>query len=124
MDRPGAPATTRTAPTLVESLSPHGRLADQLDERESRLGWRTHQVCEIACWRGYVAWQFYVEALSPLGESFSSPFFRARGKGSPEQTDAALRAHAVLVDKLMAAGWEPDGYGQDWFAERFQRANA
>ena len=78
-------------------------------------------MCEIASWRGYVKWQFYVKSQSPL-EVFSSPYFRARGNGAPERTDAALRAHAPLVEKLIAAGWEQDGRGEHWYSERFRRA--
>jgi hypothetical protein len=111
--------------TLVETLSPQARLADQLEEVESETELETHQVCEIACWRGYVTWQFYVELESEREASLSSPYFRAPGKGGvPEQTETALLAHAALVEKLVAAGWEPEGYGEDWFSERFQRANA
>jgi hypothetical protein len=111
----------RTATTLIETLSPQARLADHLEEREVGAETETHQVCEIACWRGYVTWRFYVDSQSPLEPPLGSPYFRAPGRVAPEQTDVALHAHAVLVDKLVAAGWEPEGYGEDWFAERFQR---
>lgn len=114
---------TRAA-TIVETLSPQARLADRLEESGSDAELETHQVCEIACWRGYVTWQFYVESESQRDASFVSPFFRAPGKGLPEQTDDALHAHAVLVEALVAAGWEPEGYGEEWFSERFQRPNA
>ena len=80
----------------------------------------THQVCEIACWHGYVKWQFYVGSERPE-VALVSPYFRAPGKGVPAQTDAALHAHAVLVEALVDAGWEPEGYGEEWFSERFQR---
>ena len=111
------------AATIVETLSPQARLADRLEETESAEG-ATHKVCEIACWRGYVTWQFYVDSESQRDASLVSPYFRAPGKGVPEQTDDALRAHAVLVEALVAAGWEPEGYGEEWFSEQFQRSNA
>ena len=125
----------RVGPTLIETLSPQARLADQLEEKTSDVAPETHEACEIACWRGYVKWQFYVESKSPLDPSLSSAYpslstpypslssqyFRARGKGAPEQSDNALRAHAVLVEKLIASGWEPEGYGENWFSARFQR---
>jgi hypothetical protein len=95
--------------------------SDQLARRESTIDHQTIDVCEIECWRGYVKWQFHVKSPSPLEASFSSPYFRAVGGMAPEQTDAALRAHGALVEKLTAAGWERDGRGEDWFAERFQR---
>jgi hypothetical protein len=109
--RPRSGAAT-SGTTLIETLSPQARLADKLE---------THQVCEIACWRGYVTWQFYVESDSPDEPRLVSPYFRAPGKGVPEQTDVALNARAVLVGALVAAGWEPDGYGEEWYSERFQR---
>jgi hypothetical protein len=112
------------ARTLVETLSPQARLAERIEQTESEAELETHQVCEIACWRGYVTWQFYVEAESPDEAPLVSPYFRAPGKGAPEQTDVALHAHSVLVETLVAAGWEPEGYGEEWFSERFQRANA
>ena len=80
----------------------------------------TYELCEIACWRGYLTWQFFVE--SPLESSLASPYFRAPGKGVPEQTETSLAARAVLVEMLAAAGWEPEGDGEEWYAERFQRA--
>jgi hypothetical protein len=109
------------ATTLVESLSPQARLAEWQEEAESGAEVETHQVCEIACWRGYITWQFYVESESAQVAKLVSPFFRAPGKGVPEQTDVALHAHAVLVEELVAGGWEPEGYGEEWFSERFQR---
>ena len=118
----GRTATPGT--TLVETLSPQARLADQLEEGETGAELETHQTCEIACWRGYVTWQFYVESESPHDVSLASPYFRAPGKGAPEQSAVALQAHAVLVEALVEAGWEPEGYGEEWFSERFQRPNA
>lgn len=124
VNRPWTVVATRTSPTLIESLSPQARLADQLEDRASDVETEIYQVCEIACWRGYVKWRFYVESESPLDQSFVSPYFRARGERAPEQSDDALRAHAVLVETLVASGWEPEGYGEDWFSERFQRRRA
>lgn len=110
--------------TLIETLSPRARLADPLYAEGIETDHATHEVCEIACWRGYVTWQFYVESESPNEARLVSPYFRAPGKGVPEQTDVALNAHAVLVEKLVTAGWEPEGYGEEWFSERFQRPSA
>jgi hypothetical protein len=115
---------TGAATTLIETLSPQARLAERLEDTESEAELETHQVCEIACWRGYFTWQFYVESESPHEAPLVSPYFRAPGKGVPEQSDVALHSHAVLVEALIAAGWEPEGYGEAWFSERFQRANA
>jgi hypothetical protein len=115
---------TRAATTLIETLSPQARLAERVQEVDGRAKLETHQVCEIACWRGYVKWQFYVESEPPDVAPLVSPYFRAPGKGIPEQTDSALHAHAVLVESLLEAGWEPEGYGEEWFSERFQRPSA
>jgi hypothetical protein len=117
--RPAARVEPRSAAALIETLSPQARLADRLEGDDVD---ETHEMCEIACWRGYVTWQFFVE--SPFEPSLASPYFRAPGKGVPEQTETSLAAHAALVELLVAAGWEPEGYGEDWFAERFQRASA
>ena len=114
--RPAARVEPRSAAALIETLSPQARLADRLDGADED---ETHEMCEIGCWRGYVTWQFFVE--SPLEPSLASPYFRAPGKGVPEQTETSLAAHAALVEMLVAAGWEPEGYGEEWFAERFQR---
>ncbi len=122
-DRPGALTAMRATSALIETLTPQGWRADQFEGQVIDVVPETHHVCEIACWRGYFAWQFYVEPESPLGESFASPYFRAPGRQVPEQSDAALSAHAVLVEKLVASDWEPEGYGEEWFAERFQRAS-
>ena len=112
------------AATIVETLSPQARLAERLEEPASDAEGETHQVCEIACWRGYVTWQFYVESESPHDVSLASPYFRAPGKGAPKQSDVALQTHAMLVEALVEAGWEPEGYGEEWFSERFQRPSA
>jgi hypothetical protein len=117
--RPAARMEPRSAAALIETLSPQARLADRLEGADQD---ETHEMCEIGCWRGYVTWRFFVE--SPLGPSLASPYFRAPGKGVPEQTEASLAAHAALVEMLVAAGWEPEGYGEEWFAERFQRPSA
>ena len=82
-------------------------------------------MCEIACWRGYVTWQFFVESES-LQERAARPH-RTSVRPAREHRSrprASLAAHAALVEKLVAAGWEPEGYGEEWFAESFQRAGS
>jgi hypothetical protein len=110
-------------PTLIDVLSSQARLSGRLDEEQDESDAET-QLCEIECWRGYVTWQFYAGSGSPDEAPLVSPYFRAPGKGAPERTDIAVQAHAVLVEALVAAGWEPEGYGEEWFSERFQRASA
>lgn len=116
--RPAPRVEPRSTASLIETLSPQARLADLLDGDE------THDVCEIACWRGYVTWQFIVESESLHEGPLTSPYFRAPGKRAPQQTERSLAAHAALVEQLVAAGWERGGYGEEWFAESFQRASA
>lgn len=106
-------------PSLVEVLSPHARLREpEQDDAETRV-----EACEIAWWRGYVKSQFYIQADSSFDEMFESPFFRARARGgeAPVQAGPAAEAHQALVDDLTAAGWEPEGRGEQWFSERFRR---
>jgi hypothetical protein len=116
---PAARVEPLSAAALIETLSPQARLDDRVEgggEHEA------YEMCEIACWRGYLTWQFFVE--SPLEPSLASPYFRAPGKRMPEQTEMSLAARAALVEMLVAAGWEPEGIGDEWFAARFQRARA
>jgi hypothetical protein len=116
-------ASTRTTPTLIETLSPQARLADQREEKGVDSTSEAHEVCEIACWRGYVTWQFYAVLEYPVATSVCSPYFRAPGKGAPMPTAAALRAHELLAEKLLSTGWEPRGCGEDWFATRYERTS-
>lgn len=80
--------------------------------------------CEIGCWPGLGFWQFHVVSQGRIVDSPLSPPFGAPGHGAPEQTDAAVLAHEVLVGKLIDAGWEQDGRGRAWFATRFRRVSA
>jgi hypothetical protein len=41
--------------------------------------------------------------------------------GPPSRTEEASRAHAILYDRLVLSGWEPDGQGPAWYAHRFRR---
>ena len=105
--------------SLVEVLSPHTRLHEaEQDEAETRA----EETCEIVWWRGYVKSQFYVQSDSPLDEVLMSRLFRFRGSEEPEQEGAAADAHRALVEGLKAAGWVPDGRGEQWFSERFRRS--
>jgi hypothetical protein len=109
----------RRESTLIDDLLAQARLADELERTQVHS--EPLQVYEVAVWRGYFTWQFYVASQETFEASHSSPYFRARGREAPEPTDAALRTQAALVEQLTAAGWEPDGRGEHWFSERFRR---
>jgi hypothetical protein len=117
LDLPEPLTERRPESTLIDDLLAQARVADELERTQVHS--EPLQVCEIAVWRGYLTWQFYVTSQSPLGASYSATSFRARGHAAPEQTDAALRSHAALVEQLIAAGWKPDGRGEHWFSDRF-----
>ena len=110
--------------SLVEVLSPHPRLHEaEQDEAETETRQTgAEEACEIVWWRGYVKSQFYVQSDSPLDEVLTSRLFRFRGSEEPEQEGAAADAHRALVEELRAAGWVPDGRGEQWFSERFRRS--
>lgn len=82
-------------------------------------------VCEIGWWRGYVKSEFYAAALTVDGSEYEvgrSPQFRwRRTEAPPSDHERARAAHAALVDRLAATGWEPVGGGVPWFAQRFRR---
>ncbi|HWN21359.1 MAG TPA: hypothetical protein VNP93_05265 [Gaiellaceae bacterium] len=105
--------------SLVEVLSPHTRLHKP---EQDEAGRPAEETCEIAWWRGYVKSQFYVQSNAPLDQVLASRLFRFRGSEEPEQTGAAAEAHRALVEELRAAGWVPDGRGEQWFSERFRRS--
>lgn len=39
----------------------------------------------------------------------------------PTRTPQTSRAHAILYDRLVAAGWEPYGRGGSWYSHQFRR---
>jgi hypothetical protein len=80
--------------------------------------------CEIGWSRGYFKSDFYVAAPEPEGgvsEVARSPAFRWTAAGEPPQDEAIAAAHAALVEKLVAMGWEEVGAGESWYARRYQR---
>ena len=81
-------------------------------------------LCQIGWWRGYVKSEFYAEAVRPEGDRYeagTSPRFRWWRSDPPEQTKSIVAAHEALVQKLLRAGWEPDGQGFEWYELRFRR---
>jgi hypothetical protein len=84
-----------------------------------------HEVCYVTLWRGYAKACFYAlldtdGAQEELAVA-ESPLFRFRGNGALEKTEAIEAAHRMVVESLLAAGWEQDGPANPWYADRFRR---
>lgn len=80
------------------------------------------ELCEIACWRGYLKADFYARRLGQNGEELArSRMFRWRRDGPPPREGKFLAAHEGLAAKLRDAGWEPVGEPHPWYAQRFRR---
>jgi cellulose synthase (UDP-forming) len=47
-----------------------------------------------------------------------------RRREAPSRDRETSRAHALLYDRLVLQGWEPDGRGGSWYAHRFRHADA
>ncbi len=56
-------------------------------------------------------------AVGPLLTSPGS----AEHDAPPSRTPETSRAHAILYDRLVSAGWEPYGRGGSWYNHRFRR---
>jgi hypothetical protein len=80
--------------------------------------------CEILLWRGYRKATFYARIFSDDGEPLAlaqSSEFRARGNGTPEQTEEAVAAYQELRARLEQWGWQHVGSGRAWFDDVFTR---
>jgi hypothetical protein len=78
--------------------------------------------CEILFWRGYRKATFYARIFSDDGEPLAlaqSPSFRARGNGTPEESDEAVAAYQALRAQLEQWGWRHVGSGRAWFGDVF-----
>jgi hypothetical protein len=81
-------------------------------------------ICRIGWWRGYVKSDFYAEAVGPNRHRSivaRSRMFRWRRADRPPASGDALDAHNELVDRLVAAGWTPEGRGGAWYEYAFLR---
>jgi len=83
-----------------------------------------YEVCEIDYWRGYLKCDFVARSVAADGveEVARSPLFRWFRNIPPPRDGKALAAHTVLVQRLIDAGWEPEGASGPWYAQRFRRA--
>jgi hypothetical protein len=80
--------------------------------------------CEIEWWRGYVMSDFFAFALRPGGTTTvlaRSQSFRWRPTNPPPHEGPAAEAHAALVERLGAEGWESMGTGDAWYRTRLRR---
>jgi hypothetical protein len=80
--------------------------------------------CEIEWWRGYVVSDFYAFALRPGGTTTvltRSSSFPWRRTDPPPADGPAAEAHAVLVERLSAQGWESVGTGGAWYRTQMRR---
>ena len=84
-------------------------------------GW---EECEIDWWRGYFKADFYALALRPGGERYvaaRSPTFPWWRSEPPLEEGLGAEAHARLVARLVADGWEPVAGGLAWYKTRLRR---
>jgi hypothetical protein len=79
------------------------------------------ELCEIACWRGYLKADFYARRVGSDDEIARSPMFRWRGDDPPPREGKFLAAHEQLVSRLVNNGWQALGDARPWYAQRFRR---
>ena len=134
---PAAPSTQGEVPLpIVIALATSSPLPEQsqppppppspvpaeVDGGETSNGrWKT---CEIVWWRGYWKSNFYAQAVTPEGFAYDvarSRPFSWRGSEEPPKIGEIASAHSVLVEKLLANGWEETGNGTSWYARRYRR---
>jgi hypothetical protein len=75
-------------------------------------------------WHGYTTSDFYALAMRPDGEIYvaaRSPSFRWMRSEPPPEAGGAAKAHAALLERLAAEGWEPTTRGPVWYMTRFHR---
>jgi hypothetical protein len=127
---PSAPArheALRRGASSSETLAPAARASRRPlpsgSEREHPTD-DAFDICRIGWWRGYVKSDFYAEAVGPNGHRSivaRSRMFRWRSADRPPASGDALDAHNELVDRLVAAGWTPEGRGGAWYEYAFLR---
>jgi hypothetical protein len=103
-----------SAPPAEETVTPEPDAATDQD-----------LTCEIVFWRGYREATFYARIFSDDGEPLAvaqSPSFRARGNGTPEETDEAIAAYQALREQLELTGWDRVADGDAWFGGVYGRS--
>lgn len=125
------PTATLSAPQPIpppQALRPLNRGGHVEANRPTRrmAGTRVRaEECEIECWQGYLRSDFYAFSLRPTGGTTvvaRSPSFRWRSSDPPPAEGAAAEAHAALVARLSAEGWESVGTrAASWYRTRLRR---
>jgi hypothetical protein len=103
------------SPQRVESRRP----ADRIRGAHVRAG-----ECEIEWRRGHLRSDFYAFALRPGGTTTvvaRSPSFPWQRSDPPPSEGPAAAAHAALVARLDAEGWELVSSGDPWYRIRLRR---
>jgi hypothetical protein len=80
--------------------------------------------CEIEWRRGHLRSDFYAFALRPGGTTTvvaRSPSFPWQSGDPPPSEGPAAAAHAALVERLAAEGWELVSSGDAWYRIRLRR---
>jgi hypothetical protein len=123
---PAKPPRQRTklssSPQRVASSAPP---AEETVTPEPDAGTDQDLTCEIVFWRGYREATFYARIFSDDGEPLAvaqSPAFRARGNGTPEETDEAIAAYQALREQLELTGWDRVADGDAWFGGVYGRS--
>lgn len=120
---PAPPPTVRATPIPEPVEEPIARKPEPEVEQPEPIPLED-LTCEILFWRGYRKATFYARIFSVDGEPLAlaqSSEFRARGNGTPEQTEEAVAAYQELRARLEQWGWRHAGSGDAWFGDVFTR---
>jgi hypothetical protein len=120
---PSAPEPARPAAPL-QPLYTAGRVEPRRPGRRTAGARGRAEECEIEWWRGSVMSDFYAFALRPGGTTTvlaRSPSFRWRPTDPPRAEGPAAEAHAALVERLAAEGWESVGTRAAWYRTQLHR---
>jgi hypothetical protein len=121
--RPRPRPERRREPTLgLEWLRPQSK-----EPVVTSPGGAVTNTCTVIWWRGYMRSQFVATWVNAIGLPCviaESPLFKYRGTVPPPQSEEAVEAHAALVSRLVAAGWQPRGRGYEWYEHWFVRSES
>jgi hypothetical protein len=115
------PPPAPPAVDLAVDLAPEEAPAPLSVAPEPTARW---EECEVDWWRGYVTSDFYALARRPGGETYvaaRSPTFRWWRSAPPPEGGRGADAHARLIARLVADGWEQAGGGLAWYRTRLRR---
>jgi stage V sporulation protein B len=127
--RPSPAAESPPAPTATLLRDPQAAAPPRANDDGQRKRPST-ETYEIAWRADDETGVFELHRLSPHSEGTTQPTqepvaasrpFPWGWRVPPAPVPEARDAHARLVKRLLAQGWEPAGRGDAWFAERFRR---